>query len=277
VSDLRIITVSSLSVQEMPKMPDQRTISLVDGLVSRVRDFIREEHVTYPEYHAALGYLLRLEQASETPLLAVTFLESTVDAVNHDSYTHVTGFVGSHHVPGAPWMERPYTLPMRPGEPGVPMLFHGRVESESGAPLAGATVDLWQTGADGLYSYPSGERPEEYLLRGRLRTDSTGEFDIRTIRPVPYSIADEGPVSDLLENVLGRHTWRPAHLHIMVEADGYAALNAQLYFPDDPYLDTDCLDAVTDSLILKLTEAGADGGPCRAEYVFRLVTVEPAP
>lgn len=39
---------------------DQRTVSLADGPAGRVGEFIRDERVTYPEYHAALRYLIRL-------------------------------------------------------------------------------------------------------------------------------------------------------------------------------------------------------------------------
>lgn len=35
-------------------------------------------------------------------------------------------------------------------------------------------------------------------------------------RPVSYSVPDDGPVGDLLEK-LGRHPFRPAHLHIRIE------------------------------------------------------------
>lgn len=251
-------------------MPDQRTVSLVDGLVDRVREFIRDERVTYPEYHAALRYLLQLDESGEAPLLAAVFLESTVNTVNHDGRATLSGFAGSHYKPGAPWLEHPYTLPMRPDEPGDRLLFHGRVESDGGAPLTDATVDLWQSASDGQYSFCSPQMPDEYLLRGRLRTDAAGEFDIRTIRPAPYTIPREGPVGDLLENILGRHAWRPAHLHFKIDADGYTPLATQLFFANDPYVDSDCVNGVKSSLIINLTRTDADGASYRGEYVFRL-------
>jgi Dioxygenase len=57
-------------------------------------------------------------------------------------------------------------------------------------------------------------------------------------------------VGDLLENILGRHSWRPAHLHFKIDADGYQPLTTQLYFAGDPYLDSDCGSAVKDSLVI---------------------------
>jgi catechol 1,2-dioxygenase len=252
-------------------MADQRTVSLVDGLVEQVRGFIRDERVTYPEYHAALQYLIRTAEAGEIPLLVAAFAESTVDTVNADGGRATDSAIeGPYYKPGAPWLQRPYALPMRPDEPGDPLLFHGRVESAGGAPLASAVVDLWQSTSDGMYSFFTPKLPEEYLLRGRLRTDATGEFEIRTIRPVPYQIPREGPVGDLLENILGRHSWRPAHLHFKIDADGHQPLTTQLYFAGDPYLDSDCVTGVKDSLVIDLTKTDAGDGSYRGEYLFRL-------
>jgi catechol 1,2-dioxygenase len=252
-------------------MANQRTVSLVDGFVDRVREFIRDERVTYAEYHAALRYLIRAAEAGEIPLLVAVFAESTVNTVNQDGGRATDSAIeGPYYKPGAPWLQRPYALPMRPDEPGDPLLFCGRVESDGGAPLAGAAVDLWQSTSDGLYSFFTPQLPEEYVLRGRLRAGAAGEFDVRTIRPVPYQIPREGPVGDLLENILGRHSWRPAHLHFKIGADGYQPLTTQLYFAGDPYLDSDCGSAVKDSLVIELTRDDADGASYRGEYVFRL-------
>ena len=254
-------------------MADQRTVSLVDGLVEQVRGFIRDERVTYPEYHAALQYLIRTAEAGEIPLLVAAFAESTVDTVNADGGRATDSAIeGPYYQPGAPRLQRPYALPMRPDEPGDPLLFHGRVESAGGAPLASAVVDLWQSTSDGMYSFFTPKLPEEYLLRGRLRTDATGEFEVRTIRPVPYQIPREGPVGDLLENILGRHSWRPAHLHFKIDADGHQPLTTQLYFAGDPYLDSDCVTGVKDSLVIDLTKTDAGDGSYRGEYLFRLAS-----
>ncbi len=51
-------------------MADQRTVSLVDGLADKVRGFVRDERVTYAEYHAALRYLIRVAESGEIPRLA---------------------------------------------------------------------------------------------------------------------------------------------------------------------------------------------------------------
>jgi catechol 1,2-dioxygenase len=169
-------------------MADQRTVSLVDGLVDRVRGFIRDERVTCAEYHAALRYLIWAAEAGEIPLLVAVFAESAVDTVNAGGHATDSAIEGPYYKPGAPWLQRPYALPMRPDEPGDRLLFCGRVESDCGALLAGVVVELWQSTSDGMYSFFTPQLPEECVLRGRLRTGPAGEFDVRTIRPVPYQI-----------------------------------------------------------------------------------------
>jgi catechol 1,2-dioxygenase len=95
------------------------------------------------------------------------FAESAVDTVNADGGRATDSAIeGPYYKPGASWLQRPYALPMRPDEPGDRLLFCGRVESDSGAPLAGAAVDLWQSTGDGMYSFFTPRLPGEYVLRG---------------------------------------------------------------------------------------------------------------
>ena len=48
---------------------------------------------------------------------------------------------------------------------------------------------------------------------------------------------------------LGRHPWRPAHLHFLIKAPGYETLITHVVRSDDVYLDSDAVFAVKDSLI----------------------------
>jgi catechol 1,2-dioxygenase len=252
-------------------MTDQRTLALVDGLVNRVRAFITDEQVTYPEYHAALRYATRLTEAGEVELFLGAFFESTVDTVNQDSGGATECAIeGPFYKPGAPWLQYPYALPTRPDEPGDALLFVGRVESADGVPLADADVDMWQSTNDGIYSFFSPRISDQYVLRGRMRTDASGTFEVRTIRPVPYQIPHHGPVGDLLENTLGRHSWRPAHLHFKISAHRHKSLTTQLYFASDPYLDSDCVTGVKESLVIDLTKVDGDVASYRGGYTFRL-------
>jgi catechol 1,2-dioxygenase len=45
-----------------------------------------------------------------------------------------------------------------------------------------------------------------------------------------------------------RHPWRPAHLHFMIDAPGYRKLVTHLFNHDDPYLESDAVFGVKQSL-----------------------------
>jgi protocatechuate 3,4-dioxygenase beta subunit len=47
----------------------------------------------------------------------------------------------------------------------------------------------------------------------------------------------------------GRHPWRPAHIHFVVSADGYEPVTTHIFDRTDPYLQSDAVFAVKDSLI----------------------------
>ena len=47
----------------------------------------------------------------------------------------------------------------------------------------------------------------------------------------------------------GRHQWRPAHIHFVVSADGYAPVTTHIFDRTDPYLESDAVFAVKDALI----------------------------
>lgn len=59
----------------------------------------------------------------------------------------------------------------------------------------------------------------------------------RAVLPTPYPIPNDGPVGRLLKT-LNRHVFRPAHLHMMLVAEGYETLITALYFKGDQFLES---------------------------------------
>jgi len=112
-------------------------------------------------------------------------------------------------------------------EPGQRLTIHGRVAGENGQPVAGARLHVYQTDASGRYT-PGKPMDEPHArLAGWLQTDKDGKFELHTIRPGGY------PKAVRLGN---RERKIPAHIHIDVEADGYAPRKVQVVFSDDPRL-----------------------------------------
>jgi protocatechuate 3,4-dioxygenase beta subunit len=78
----------------------------------------------------------------------------------------------------------------------------------------------------------------------------------------------------------GRHPWRPAHIHFVVMADGYEAVTTHIFDRTDPYLESDAVFAVKDSLICdfvrhetptpEAAKLGITGPVLTAEFDFAL-------
>jgi catechol 1,2-dioxygenase len=132
------------------------------------------------------------------------------------------------------------------------MAIRGRITGTDGDVLAGAVVDVWQADGDGRYSMPSdGDRRWE--LRGRQTTDAEGGYDVATVQPGDYQIKHDGPVGRLLE-ALGRHPWRPAHVHLRVSHPGFVPLVTQAYVASGPYLSDDAIAGVKDELVTPVVD-----------------------
>jgi catechol 1,2-dioxygenase len=252
-----------------------RVVEVVQPLIDRVHELIREKNVSYREWHQAIRFMADLADAGEMPLL-MAYFEATVEEVaNARSAASASAIEGPYYVPDAPMLEPPYVMPQRADEPGELLVFSGSVTTPDGQPIAGAVLDVWHADATvpGSYSNIHPGQPD-FNLRGKLRTDQQGRFELRTIRPAPYRIPDQGPTGRLL-NALGRHAWRPAHIHVKVSAEGHQPLTTQLYFQGDEFLDSDVASAVKDELILALEPAGSGGRSHRIlRYDFRLAPTD---
>ena len=231
-----------------------RLNELFDDLSTTLKDFIRKHHVTYEEFHRAIAFLSETGDKGEIPLLLDVFLEVTVDDVGHRGRPGTeTTVEGPFYVADAPQMQSPAVLPHRANEPGDVLIFSGTVRGIDGTALGGAVVDFWQADAEGRYSHfniPTDEAP--FNLRGRVVSNSHGHFEMQTWVPSAYEIPKEGPTGMLIK-ALGGHPWRPAHMHVRVTHPGFAPLTTQVFLKDDPWIDSDVVGAVKQSLIMGMT------------------------
>jgi catechol 1,2-dioxygenase len=90
------------------------------------------------------------------------------------------------------------------------------------------------------------------------------------VRPAPYQIPTDGPTGRLIA-AAGWHAWRPAHLHLFVQAPGYRRVTSQLYFAGGEWLDSDVAEATKPELVLD--PQPGDDGRLHSSYDFVL---EPA-
>src|SRR5258708_7186294 len=178
----------------------------------------------------------------------ITGVTMLVDANNHrslDGATESTIF-GPFYREGAP--ELPIGATMSQDGRGEPVVVTGRVLSTNGKPIPDALLDVWETDENGLYEQQDPEQPD-MNLRGKFRTDSEGYYYFKGIKPVSYSIPDDGPVGQLLRS-LGRHPFRPAHIHLLISAKGFVPVATHLFVKGDKYLDSDAVFGTKDSLIV---------------------------
>ena len=152
---------------------------------------------------------------------------------------------------------------------GEACLFTGRVLDLSGAPVEDACVDVWSDNADGYYDVQQPGVQPKWNNRGRFLTGPDGRYEFRGIKPTSYPIPDDGPVGQMLA-LLGRHPYRPAHMHFMITAPGHQRLVTHTFVEGDSYLTSDAVFGVKRSLIAAY-ERVQDGDPIwRSSFDFVL-------
>ena len=137
------------------------------------------------------------------------------------------------------------------GARGEPCFVSGVVRGQGGEPVSGARLEVWQEDADGFYDVQTSDA-DTHRARGVLHSLADGRYHFRSIVAEPYPIPHDGPVGRMLE-ALGRHPWRPAHLHFMITAPGYERLVTHVFREGDRYLDSDAVFGVRSSLIAPWT------------------------
>lgn len=263
---------------------DDRLREIMDRLVRHLHAFVHETALTEAEWLAGIQFLTATgkqcdDARQEFILLSDTLgVSMAVDAVSHLKPIGATEttVLGPFYVPGSTPL--PMWADIAAEAVGMPAYVSGRVTDLGGRPIAGATLDVWQTDGEGLYGVQRFGASRPSYTRGKFTTDAAGCYGFRTIRPVSYAIPTDGPVGAMLA-ALGRHPYRPAHVHTLVSAPHYRPVTTHLFVAGDPYLDSDAVYAVKRSLVVTFQEQPPgptpDGGRsstvfCMATYDFRL-------
>lgn len=250
---------------------DPRARQVAEAFVRHAFAFVEEVKPTDAEFMAAIDFLTETgkrcdEKRQEFILLSDTFgITMLVDHINNEPAAGATdsAVLGPFYRAGAPRYRNGDSI-SRDGA-GEPVTVTGRVTDTAGAPIGGATLDVWQTSGNGLYVAQDDDQPD-FNVCGVFTTDDDGRFEIRTVKPVSYPVPVDGPVGRLLK-ALGRHPYRPAHIHFIVSAAGYRPLTTQLFTDDDAYLRSDAVFGVKNSLVVHYDR---DGEGWRVAYDFGL-------
>lgn len=110
--------------------------------------------------------------------------------------------------------------------PAVGEITHlsGRILTESGQPVRGAFVEIWQCDNNGSYLHAGSSNRTEYDTNfqgyGRFLTDSKGQYYFRTIKPVSYP-------------------GRTPHIHFAISHNGERLLTTQMLIKGHPQNERD--------------------------------------
>lgn len=258
-------------VDRFGQTPDPRLREILGALVRHLHGFIRETRLTEREWMRGIEFLTAVGQTCNdrrqefillSDVLGASMQVVAVQSQRPEGCTESTVF-GPFHVEGAPTIANGGDISN--GARGAPCAVQGTVRNTDGEPIAGATIDVWQSDDDGLYDV---QRPELEAAQGRgvLSTDEDGRFWFDSVVPVPYPIPTDGPVGALLE-ATRRSPWRPAHLHFRIAAPGHETLITHVFRTGDPHLESDPVFGVRPSLVVDWPPS-ADG---RREMRFDFV------
>lgn len=216
--------------------------------------FVREVKLTEPELQLARDFLTRVGLPREgepegealmlTDLLGLSELVVLLNDEERGAATEANN-EGPMYVPDAP--ERKMGDRLGEDEGGEPLLLSGRILTSSNEPVGKALLDVWQPNSKGKYDIQDPDQPRGNF-RGRFWTASNGRFEFETVVPAGYEVPGDGPCGQVLK-LLGRHPWRPAHIHFKVSARGYVPLTTMTYIEGAPYIDSDTTFSVKASVI----------------------------
>lgn len=233
---------------------DQRLKFILEVITRKLHEMVKEIEPSQAEWFEAIQFLTQTGQLcnewrQEFILLSdVLGVSMLVDAINNrkPSGASESTVLGPFHVAEVP--ERPMGANICLDQKGEDMLIHGQIRDTAGNPVANALLDVWQANDEGFYDVQQQGLQPEFNLRGMFRTGEDGRYRFLAVKPRYYPIPDDGTVGKLLKR-LGRHPYRPAHLHFIVKADGFQSLTTHIFDPDDPYIESDAVFGVKESLL----------------------------
>jgi len=242
-------------IARLQQCDDPRFQQIMTSAIHHLHAFVKEVKPSMHEWRQAIDFLTRTGQmcddkrqewilASDT--LGVSMLVETINHPASDGRTEAT-VLGPFHVADAPLLAMGDDICQ--DHKGLPCVVSGQILDLDGAPIEGAMLDIWQTNNDGFYDVQQPDMQPPMNLRGRFLTGADGRYHFRTIKPISYPVPTDGPVGAMLTR-MGRHPYRPAHIHFIVTHDSHEPLVTHIFANGDPYLQSDAVFGVKKNLIV---------------------------
>jgi hydroxyquinol 1,2-dioxygenase len=286
--------IAQAVIDRMKDCPDPRFKQVMTSLIKHVHAFVQDVDLRPDEWMQAIEFLTacgkmcddkRQEFILLSDTLGVSMLVVSLDQArgaaalkaNPPKVTPTEATVlGPFYWLGAP--ELPLGADISGGQAGEPCYYHGQVTDTAGKPLQGVIIDVWSGDGEGFYDMQKGDG-STMALRARFRTDQNGRYHFWSIKPADYPVPDDGPVGGMLRR-MGRHSNRPGHMHTLLQAEGHEQLITHIFDSNSPFISSDAVFGVRESLIADFKRHGAGTAPdgraldvpyYSAHYDFHLV------
>lgn len=239
---------------------DPRFKKIMSSLVTKLHEFLRDVDLTPEEWFTAINFLTETgkmcsDKRQEFILLSDTLGLSMMVVMLDQARSMQLGLKateateatveGPYYWEGAPKM--PLGANISEGVSGEPTFYSGFVKDINGKPLKGATLDIWSGDGDGNYDMQI--EGAEMAARAQICTNEEGRYWFWSVKPSYYPVPMDGPVGKML-NLMGRHPFRPGHIHMKVSAPNHVAVTTHLFVANSPYIESDAVFGVRDSLIV---------------------------
>jgi hydroxyquinol 1,2-dioxygenase len=258
-------SITEAVIGRLSECAEPRFKQVMTSLLTHLHDFVRDVKLTEAEWFTAIQFLTSVGQTCTNKRQEFILLSDTLGVsvlvinLNHpaDEGNVESTVMGPFYWEDAPELPRGSNL--AEGVKGEPTFYRGRVISVDGRPLANALLDIWSGDGEGNYDMQiAGETGMK--ARGRIRTDAEGRYWFRSIRPTFYPVPTDGPVGVMLRK-MGRHPYRPGHIHMIVSAAGHAPVTTHLFVADSQYLDSDAVFGMKESLVAQFERHPPGAGP----------------
>jgi len=262
---LQIEDLTAAVLRTFENCGDARYQEVMSAVVRHLHALVQEVDLKPDEWMAAIQFITRIgqtcnEQRQECILLSDTLGVSMMvvgleqarrskqalgDPALREMPTEAT-VQGPFYWEGSPVL--PAGSDIGKNMPGEPAFYSGTVSDTHGKPIPNCCLDVWSGDGDGVYDMQMGGEVG-MRLRARFHTDAQGRYHFWSVKPTYYPIPMDGPVGDMI-NKMGRHPNRPGHIHAMVYAEGHVPVTTHLFPSDSPFLDSDVVFGVRNSLIV---------------------------
>ncbi|CAH7685541.1 Intradiol ring-cleavage dioxygenase, partial [Phakopsora pachyrhizi] len=259
IGEQSIETITENAIRMNSNCPNPRTKFIFERLIYHLHTFAKEVNLKTDEWKAGIDFITKSGQMcsdvrQENILLSdVLGLSALVDGLSNAKPKGCTecSILGPFHTEDSEEVNAS-SLCSIPEDNNLTIT--GKIKDINGTPISGAKIDIWETDKDGLYDVQKIDRsgPD---CRGIIFSDNEGNYKVKGLVPVAYSVPSDGPVGNLMK-VLQRHSFRPAHIHFKIEAKGYQTLVTALYIEGDPFIKSDAVFGVKNSLVVKLEKNG---------------------